>query len=239
MVSPKFYRSLEMKIWRSVCFFSFTVVPKRASVHAPYWKTCRKFVVLMEKIPSFSSCSHRPFPKENFFQYSEKAASAVFPFTADANRLCVFEKRFPTFLIAECSKLIKNKRNRLAVNILKNFIHTNTVSETDKRKAHARAFCAPRSSDPMNIKLLFIRQIIVEHRFYVVYVNAARRNIRRHKDFKFTLPESGHYLVSQRLAHVAMQAFGIVSSFFQPFAKACRHIFCVAEDHHAFILIRV
>lgn len=142
MVSPKFYRSLEMKIWRSVCFFSFTVVPKRASVHAPCWKTCRKFVVLMEKIPGFSSCSHRPFPKESFFQYSEKAASAAFPFTADANRLCVFEKRFPTFLIAECSKLIKNKRNRLAVNILKNFIHTNTVSETDKRKAHARAFCA-------------------------------------------------------------------------------------------------
>lgn len=80
MVSPKFYRSLEMKIWRSVCFFSFTVVPKRASVHAPCLKTCRKFVVLWEKNTGFFILLSSGPSKESFFQYSEKAGISGFSF---------------------------------------------------------------------------------------------------------------------------------------------------------------
>ena len=46
---------------------SFTVRAETCeTVHAPCWKTCRKFVVLMEKIPGFSSCSHSPISEGEY-----------------------------------------------------------------------------------------------------------------------------------------------------------------------------
>ncbi|MFR5788678.1 MAG: hypothetical protein ACLUHE_17360 [Christensenellales bacterium] len=102
---------------------------------------------------------HSPITEREYLTLLEKRRQRLFslPLTPV---LCVFKERRSVFLIAKRSKVIKDKRNRLAVDVFQNFIHADAVAETDERKAHARALGAPRAADSVDVKLLLIRQVV-------------------------------------------------------------------------------
>ena len=75
----------------------------------------------------------------------------------------------------------------MTAGILEDLIHADAVPEADKREADTGTLCSAGSSDPVNIILLLIRQVVIEHGLNIVHINSAGCHVCSDKDFEFAL----------------------------------------------------
>src|SRR4051794_26200761 len=75
-----------------------------------------------------------------------------------------------------------------------------------KRNGSATATLSSGPANPMHIILPVVRQIIIEHHFDIVDINAACGYVGCDEKFEARLSEFVHDAIPHRLRHVAMQA---------------------------------
>ena len=119
---------------------------------------------------------------------------------------------------------------------MQNIIKMRLVIIPEKGIRFSLLLSAASPPDPMDIILVFLRHIEIDHRIHTGYINAARRNVRYHQKLKSACFIFIHNLVAHRLRHITMDALCKKALSHKLIAKTSGLIFRVAENDGAFRL---
>ena len=92
---------------------------------------------------------------------------------------------------------------------------------------------APGAADAVNIVLIFIRDITVEHDIHIVHINPPGRHIGRNEDPKPALPETVHHLLPLFLRDIPVNALGVNPTQLQKLGDSLCGPFRIAKAHTA------
>ena len=108
----------------------------------------------------------------------------------------------------------------------------------DEGECNAVRFGPCRTADPVDIVLAVIGDIIIDHHFYIVDVDAAGKDIRGHEDGKAPALEFQQYLFAGSLVQVRMDLADIELRPFQLHGELFDIMFLRAEDEGALQVAR-
>jgi hypothetical protein len=111
-----------------------------------------------------------------------------------------------------------------------NLLDLEDLTTGGERDRHAAAPRSTRASDPVQVILRVVRQIVIEYDFDIIDIDAARGDVRGHQELEVGLAKPVHDAVAQGLAHVPVQAVGGVALGVEVFDQVVDHPFGVAED---------
>ncbi len=109
---------------------------------------------------------------------------------------------------------------------------TDTVKLPRSRECKGTSCSArtPRSADTVNIILNILRNVIIDDRFHIVDINAARRNIRCDQDIRAARPETVHRHITLMLRHIPVQSFRAEAVLLQNLRKLVHLHLRITED---------
>ena len=103
----------------------------------------------------------------------------------------------------------------------------------DQTHRHALPPGPPGAADAVNIVLIFIRDITVEHDIHIVHINPPGRHIGRNEDPKPALPETVHHLLPLFLRDIPVNALGVNPTQLQKLGDSLCGPFRIAKAHTA------
>ena len=142
----------------------------------------------------------------------------------------ILEKGFAV-VGAQDAQLVEFQVRGLAVHVLEDLIQPDAFGEAQQGEGHPVLPGAARAADAVQVILVFVGQIVIDHRFHVVHVDAPGRHIRADQDGEAAPLEPGHHLIALGLGNIAVEGFGFIAGFVQPLAEPAAHILGVGEDH--------
>ena len=123
----------------------------------------------------------------------------------------------------QAAVFIEFHRQDLIAGILGNIVDPDLGGEVrHKADGHALPFGPAGTADPVDIVLIFIRNVAVEHDVHIIHVDAPGGHVSGNKDPKLTLAEQIHYLLPLLLGNVPMDALGVDAPHLQELGDALR-----------------
>ena len=149
-----------------------------------------------------------PCKSKGFFTFYQKSDLLITVVRFHAEFCALLRLGRLDFLVLRhfAERAVLRHRHHLNVGaaILADIPHTEAVVFPDKGDRHTVAAGATGTTDAVKILLVLVRNIVVEHRFDVVHVNAASGHVGRHQDLKRAFFEARHHLVALTLRQVAV-----------------------------------
>ena len=115
-------------------------------------------------------------------------------------------------------------------------VDARTRHERYRPTLSARPAC---TADPVDVVLGIIRQVVVDHEFEVIDVDATGGDVGRHEECKRRLLEVIHHPRPLGLRHTAVEAFGRTSSSHERVGEFLDHLLRVAEDQAALDVVKI
>ena len=122
------------------------------------------------------------------------------------------------------------EERRVRAGIAHYLFHSRLVCKGDEAVGFAALAGAGGPADPVKVKLVVGRDVVVKDCFDIINVDTAGYDVGSNEDLELLVPEGVHHPVARALAHVALKAAALKACGLQSSVYGLGLALCIAED---------